>query len=238
MGVGQGVKRVEKPGESQYEVRQYQPQDRERVRWLCCQTGFLGQPIDPIFEDRELFADFLTAYYTDAEPEGAFVLVKDGEVVGYLIGSRLHGRHRRYQILQFLRLLPRVLLRYPRYNRHTRGYLHWLLGNARKEVPAAPDCPHFHINLLPEAKSIPMTRELMNRFMEFLIEHGEERVHGQIVTFDQRRTTRLFERYGFRLLNRSEITKYRALHPAPVYLCTVEKDLRDGRLMSGKTKME
>ena len=53
--------------------RKYRPSDRAAVRRLCCETGFIGNPIDPVFEDRELFADFLTAYYTDFEPESAFV---------------------------------------------------------------------------------------------------------------------------------------------------------------------
>ena len=68
-------------------VRPYAPRDRAVVRRLCCETGFLGKPIDPIFEDRELFADYLTAYYTDIEPESSFVLEQDGVVKGYLLGS-------------------------------------------------------------------------------------------------------------------------------------------------------
>jgi hypothetical protein len=35
----------------------------------------------------------------------------------------------------------------------------------------------------------------------------------------------VLERYGFKIINRSEITKYRRLHPDPVYLTTVIKDL-------------
>ena len=65
-----------------FTIRSYRPSDREAVRRLCCQTGFLGEPIDPIYEDRELFADFLTTYYTDHEPESSFVLEEDGELVG------------------------------------------------------------------------------------------------------------------------------------------------------------
>ena len=49
-------------------IRNYRPSDRQAVRALCCDTGFLGQPIDPVFGDRDLFADFLTTYYLDAEP--------------------------------------------------------------------------------------------------------------------------------------------------------------------------
>ncbi len=63
---------------SDVKIRRYEARDRDAVRWLCCQTGFLGKPIDPVFEDRELFADYLTSYYTDIEPESSFVLEHEG----------------------------------------------------------------------------------------------------------------------------------------------------------------
>ena len=63
-------------------IRLYRPSDRDAVRRLCCETGYLGKAIDPVFEDRELFADYLTSFYTDWEPESAFVLEQDGEVKG------------------------------------------------------------------------------------------------------------------------------------------------------------
>ena len=65
-----------------FTIRSYRPSDREAVRRLCCQTGFLGEPIDPVYEDRELFADFLTTYYTDHEPESSFVIEREGELYG------------------------------------------------------------------------------------------------------------------------------------------------------------
>jgi hypothetical protein len=33
------------------------------MRWHRCATGFFGNPMDHVYEDRELFADFLTTYY-------------------------------------------------------------------------------------------------------------------------------------------------------------------------------
>ena len=74
--------------EKAFMIRSYRASDREAVRRLCCQTGFLGEPIDPVYQDHELFADFLTTYYTDHEPESSFVLELDGEIRGYLLGSR------------------------------------------------------------------------------------------------------------------------------------------------------
>src|SRR5438045_8199396 len=81
---------------SHYTIRSYRRSDRAAVRKLCCDTGFLGDPIDPVFEDRELFADFLTTYYTDHEPESSFVLEIEGQIRGYLLGSRKPLQHQLY----------------------------------------------------------------------------------------------------------------------------------------------
>src|SRR2546423_9551679 len=108
-------------------IRKYCARDREIVRHLCCETGFLGNPIDPVFEDRELFADFLTGYYTDWEPESAFVLEVGGVVKGYLLGSRRPWRQQLYNIYQNIGLFVRGMWRYPRYNAASRRFAHWIL---------------------------------------------------------------------------------------------------------------
>src|SRR6266568_8726897 len=107
---------------SQYSIRSYQASDRGAVRKLCCETGFLGDPIDPVFQDRELFADFLTSYYTDKEPESSFVLEIDGEIRGYLIGSRKPLWNQFYSFRQNVRLFFRALWRYPRYDDRSRRF--------------------------------------------------------------------------------------------------------------------
>lgn len=207
-------------------LRAYRPADREVVRRLCCETGFLGEPIDPAFEDRELFADFLTAYYTDWEPESAFVLEFDGQVKGYLLGSRRPLRQQCYNAYQNAGLFFRGLFRYWRYNAASRRFIHWIIWHGWREVPASPRrTAHFHINLLPEARNVASTRALMDAYLKYLHEHGEKSVYGQMVTFESRRGFKMFERYGFKVLNRSEISKYRTLRDEPVFLCTVVKNL-------------
>ncbi len=208
--------------------RKYSRSDRPAVRRLCCETGFLGNPIDPVFEDRELFANFLTAYYTDCEPECAFVVELDGEIKGYLLGSRQPLRQQVYNLGQNVRLFARALFRYPGYNEASRRFIRWILCNGWREVPAAPArMAHFHINLLPEVRRLASTIELMEAYLAHLRAHGEKRVYGQMVTFGNRRGTKMFERYGFRVLNKAEISKYTRLHPGPVFLCTVIKDIED-----------
>jgi len=207
-------------------VRHYESRDREAVRWLCCQTGFLGKPIDPVFEDRELFADYLTTYYTDVEPESSFVLEHEGQVKGYLLGSRRPLRHQWHSFFSNLRLFAIGMWRYPRYSKATKEFIGWILRNSWKEVPAAPrKIAHFHFNVLPEAQSFAGTGKMMNAYFDYLREKGEKAVFGQMVTFESRRGAKVLERFGFRVLERKEITKWRDKHPEPVYLTTVVKQL-------------
>src|SRR3954451_15827914 len=99
-----------------FEIRKFHPNDRARVRELCCATGFLGKAIDPVFEDRQLFADYLTAYYTDWEPEGAFVVLLDGETSRYLLDSPQPFRQQLYNPHNNFALFLRGLFRYRHYN--------------------------------------------------------------------------------------------------------------------------
>jgi hypothetical protein len=220
-----------------FTIRSYRASDREAVRRLCCETGFLGEPIDPVYEDRQLFADFLTTYYTDWEPESSFVVETDGEICGYLLGSRRPLRNQLYSFWQNVSLFFKAASRYFRYNQRSRRFIGWTLTHGWREVPAAPRrIPHFHINLLPEARKMSTTRGLMSAYLSYLYRRGEKRVYGQIVTFESRRGEKLFERYGFKVLNRGEITKYKAFYPESVYLSTVIKNLETAEPLSAYTR--
>ena len=182
--------------EKPHTIRSYRPSDRDAVRRLCCQTGFLGTPIDPVYEDRQLFADFLTAYYTDWEPESSFVVEIDSEIRGYLLGSRRPLRNQLYSFWQNISLFLKALTRYFRYHEASRRFIRWTLAHGWREVPAAPRrVPHFHINLLPDARRMSTTRALMSAYLSYLYRCGEKRVYGQIVTFESRRGEKMFERY-------------------------------------------
>ena len=212
--------------ERKFEIRRFHASDREAIRKLCCDTGFLGKSIDPVFEDREIFADYLTRYYTDAEPESAFVVVLNGEVRGYLLGSRRPFRQQFFNFFNNVRLFSKGLFRYPRYNAASKKFVRWIFTQAWKEVPAAPRrTAHFHFNVLPEARQLANTKALTEAYFDHLRAHGETRVYGQIVVFEDRRGAEVFERYGYRVLNKKEITKYRDIHGEKVYLCTVLKEL-------------
>src|SRR5690554_1335751 len=88
-------------------VRKMMPEDRRRIREICCHTGFGGESIALIFDDPELFADLWSCYYTDYEPESTFVAECEGKVIGYILGCL---DTRRYNKIFFGRLVPVILL--------------------------------------------------------------------------------------------------------------------------------
>lgn len=209
-------------------IRFFRKADRATVRALCADTGFLGSPIDPVFEDRELFANYLTAYYTDWEPESTLVLEIDNQICGYLTGCRHPRRKKQYEMLHGPIWVLKGIARYffKPYSPASKKYVRWILSSARKQTPAAPpNTPHFHINLLPHARNVANTRQLIDTFLNYLAGCGEKAVYGQVVTFENRRSPRTFARYGFEVVDEREVTKYRDFTDQKVYLYTIIKDL-------------
>ncbi len=219
-------------------IRSYRASDREAVRQLCCDTGFLGEPIDPVYEDRELFADFLTTYYTDHEPESSFRSGGRWRNSRLSAGLRKPLRNQLYSLLsKCLAFSERADALFPLQPDARAALFGGSLVHGWREVPAAPRrTPHFHINLLPDARKISTTRALMSAYLSYLYRSGEKRVYGQIVTFESRRGEKMFERYGFKVLNRAEITKYKAFYPESVYLSTVIKNLETAEPLSVTTR--
>ncbi len=212
-----------------FRIRPYAPADRPYVRNICCETGFMGRPVDPVFCDREAFADFFTRYYTDWEPDHALVAEADGRVVGYLLGC-LHFR--RYAVVQPLLALictaPRVLWRLAagRYGPESRRFLQWFLLRSWRETPRRPaGCAHFHVNFLPEWRRTAPARAIIFSFLESLPRRGAKGVYGQIQTFTDRRSDRLFRRYGFVLYDRRRVTKFADYYPEPVFVSTFHRSL-------------
>src|SRR5207245_9161125 len=184
--------------EKPFTIRSYRKTDRDAVRKLCCQTGFLGMPIDPVYEDRQLFADFLTTYYTDWEPESSFVVEIDGQIRGYLLGSRKPIKNQLYSFWQNVSLFVKALARYFLYNTSSRRLVRWVRVHGPREVPAAPRrVPHFHIDLLPDAREMSTTPALMSAYLRRLAWCRGERGSGQISTLERPRGGQRLEVWSF-----------------------------------------
>ena len=192
-------------------VRPYAPRDRAAVRRLCCDTADRGEPMERFFRDREVFADLVTRYYTEHEPERTWIAEDGGQVVGYLTGCR---DTRRYWRVMARRILPavvgRMVWRGTWWHRQTWALLWggartWWGGGFRRPLPLDQYPAHFHIDLRQEARGHHVGQALITRFLDQLRAEGVPGVH--LVTRDDNTTAcRFFESVGFSLLSRHPMT--------------------------------
>jgi ribosomal protein S18 acetylase RimI-like enzyme len=181
-------------------VRPYEPRDRPAIRAICHATGFMGEPADWYWRDRESFADACTGYYTDQEPASSFVAVRDGRVVGYLLGCVDTARAPSMAEVSSRLVLRRALLLRP----GSAGFFWRALFDALRDrgVPSgdlrdAGWPSHLHINLLPEARGAGAGASLMRSWLDRLAALGSPGCH--LETFGENRNAiAFFERMGFR----------------------------------------
>lgn len=211
-------------------IRPYSPSDRKAVRDICCDTGFMGNPIDPIFVDRDAFADFFTSYYTDIEPEHALVAEDDGRIVGYLLGCMSYNSvNRRTLWLILSRTVPRIIGRVftLQYNKASFKFLCWFLFKAAGQTPkSVPEAAHFHINMYSEYRTGFAGRRLIFPFVNSVAKQGIKGVYGQMQVYEDRRSEKVFERYGFKFIDRKQITKFKDYYDEPVWVATVYNEFK------------
>ena len=191
-------------------VRSYQPQDRAGVRSLCCDTGNLGEPVDGVVPDREIFADLLTRYYTDYEPQSTWVAASGGAVGGYLTGcldNRRYQRVMRWHVVPQAvgRGLARGLLVHPTTWRLIGAAVRTLqIGGWSEPSLAAPFPAHLHLNLRREWRGRQLGAQLVNRFVSHAAARGVRGVCAA-VRGDNLPACRFFQRLGFQELHRHPV---------------------------------
>ena len=181
-------------------VRSYRDADREAVRQIAFQSGFMGEPADWYWRDFASFADIWTAYYTDCEPESAFVAESDGRVVGYLLGCVESVRAPSPAAALARQTIRRVLFLRP----GTAGFLWRSVWDAARQRPVPtgevvdPRWPsHLHMNLLREARGRGAGAQLVKAWFTRLRTVGSPGCHLGTLA-ENRAAVAFFARMGFR----------------------------------------
>lgn len=190
------------------QFRQYQEHNREEVRRICSDTGFLGSPIDPIYQDRDLFADLITNPYLDYEPEWTLVAENEDRVVGYLTGS-VNPNFNRALILSGFQTACKMLKRLltGKYSNHPRSehFVRWILVRGLKEQPKHPNgAAHLHINMEKLFRRGSVARRLLAMFEDMLYAEGIDHYYAKFFSCPQRNPERLYGRLGFQIYDRVE----------------------------------
>ena len=191
-------------------IRPYAPGDRSDVREICCETGDRGEPVDRLFEDRDVYADLVTRYYTDEEPHSAWIAEDGGRIVGYLTGCLDTGR---YEQILVHRIIPRAfvkaVLHGGLFSRRTWrwAWAGWHTqqaswGRWRSSLTSYP--AHFHVNVRQGSRNQNVGRGLVERFLDAVRAAGRPGVRAA-VRADNAASCRFFERMGFLELERRRV---------------------------------
>lgn len=168
-------------------IRKLEPRDRAAVRDICCRTAFRNMGSDRFFEDRELHADYWTAYYTDHHPQESWVIEQEGRVIGYFLGCSDQSHFLR---VMTRKIVPRVAakalwrLATRRYRKPETGrYLWHMLTRGAREAPRIDfrKFPaHYHCNILREGYGHGYYTQLTLMFLDHLESIGVTHLHGFI----------------------------------------------------------
>jgi ribosomal protein S18 acetylase RimI-like enzyme len=175
------------------------------VRRISLDTFDAGGPVDSILTFRELVADYITRYYTDFEPESAWVAESDGKVVGYVMGT---VDEKRYDKTMSFTVMPRIvwkgLMQRVLCTKEAWKLVGTVLGGLRAvftphnstmhEYPA-----HLHINVKDGFRGAHAGKRLIERFEEHVENSTLVGVHAR-VRGDNESGRKFFERMGYNIL--------------------------------------
>lgn len=205
-------------------IRRYSSRDRQAVRRICCETALIGEPSALFFDDDDIFADALTSYFTDHEPESSIVAEYDNNVVGYLIGSTDVRRMEKIFICKIAApLVIKAIRRGAFFRKKNMKFLFRVIISLAKGEFRAPifskDYPAtLHINISKECRAAGIGSKLISAYLDYLRSRSIKGVH---FTTMSDKAGHFFSRHKFQLLFRGERSYFRYILdknvPAYVY---------------------
>jgi len=202
-------------------VRSYEHRDREAVRYICCETGFMGEPMEVVFEGREVFADLWSRYYTDYEPEHCWVAQVEGRVVGYMLGAI---NTRTQERVTSEKILPAILrkifttgcLRHAVTRKYFRLAARGFLRGEFKTPDISKGYPaHLHTNILDGYRGIGLGKKLMRSWLDHLGSHGVSNVHLVTTTYNKQAVP-FYKSIGFEPVFENPLSIYEWIISEPV----------------------
>lgn len=210
-------------------IRNYRPEDGQKVMELCADTGFLGKPIESLFEDRKWFADLNTKYYLNYEPDSCFVAEADGEFIGYVLGCRKPTQftlvfYFLIAIPLFLKALFKCIIR--QYSPRSQKFIFRLITRGIRERPRRPrGCGHLHINIKEGYRGYGIGRSLVEALFFYFLSLGITKVYGELTFVESRQTEDLYTREGFMIYDKKTTTIW-GKNLGKTYLMTVLVDIK------------
>ncbi|MBI2672074.1 GNAT family N-acetyltransferase [Candidatus Woesearchaeota archaeon] len=209
-------------------IKHYNKQYRNVIRNLCCDTCFIGLPLENAFSDRKIFADIETKYYTDYEPESSLIVVDKNELAGYLLGC---VNYNKYKIIKPLIYISSIIIGATKfilgyYKNKNFDIVNWFFKEGYLQIPKIPvDSAHFHITLDKKYREGGLGKRMVAIFEDNLIKHKIKRCYVQVY-YSRESAFTFFKKLGYEHYDSKQFTGFRKFIKDEVRLCTLVKDLK------------
>ena len=156
-------------------IRQANPSDLEALYRVSLETGHLGGDASHLYADPKMMGHIYSAPYLHFEPDLAFVIERENQVVGFCVGT--------VDTSNFATRLeadwwPALRKKYPKPNEKKRS--NWSVDERRIQMIHLPENTslpivakypaHLHMNLLPVVQG----QQLGGRLLEHWISRAQE----------------------------------------------------------------
>lgn len=218
------------PEKPPFTVRLSLPEDREAIRSLCCDTGYLGHPVENVFQDRWWFGDFNTNYYLKHEPDVCFVAEAGNQIIGYILGCK-HTKKFGLVFYPFI-AIPLILKAAVKsftgaYDRKSRDYIKRLVFTGSRDRAKRPKrSAYFHFNVNSEYRNQGVGRALIVALIRKFIEDGVVKVYGELLHPEELRDESFYTAHGFTIYDKKQTTLL-GEEFGKVYMMTVTADLKE-----------
>jgi ribosomal protein S18 acetylase RimI-like enzyme len=174
-------------------IRKYLESDLPALYEICLKTGDSGKDATNIYNDMELLGNFYAAPYALIHPELTFILEKEKQPIGYILGTNnSQNFFERSEKEWFLKL--RKKYSFPDENDLSPdARIIRLIHKGHIPKPELLSYPaHLHIDILPEGQGMGMGRKLIEIFVNKLIEMNTTALHLEV----GKRNTNAIQFYG------------------------------------------
>jgi len=161
-----------------FTIRPYHPSDLTALYHICLATGDSGQDGTHLYQDPNLLGHYYAAPYALLEPALSFILTRDGEPCGYVLGTLDTERFgKRCEDAWFPPLRARYPL--PATEESSRdAQIIRAIHRGHEQQNNFPDYPaHLHIDILPAGQGVGWGRRLIETLLTAMRDNGAPGVH-------------------------------------------------------------
>ncbi|MBT3408307.1 GNAT family N-acetyltransferase [Candidatus Woesearchaeota archaeon] len=215
-----------------YKIRKFEPKDTKAIKNICADTGFLGEKIDTLFSDRELFTQLIRNYYLKHEPEHILIAESKGKVVGYLFGSLKPNAHFYIllnQIIVMIKILFSFLIgKYKKYPQNKK-FIKYLLTKAPFELVKTPkNYAHAHFNIIKKYRHKGIGTDLIKTALKQLSnkikKYKIKGLYGEVFSYAHK-SEAYFEKAGFKIYDKKKTNFLKDKIKGNVYVLCITKKL-------------